>query len=100
MKKVRICGFLFAALGAAALFSLGGPTAAAANIVVNGGFEDPALPTDWWDVFGSIPGWTTAFGPGIEIQNLNWGLPYEGNQLVELDSYASTGIYQDLTTVP
>jgi hypothetical protein len=100
MNKVRVRGSLLAVLVSAALFGLSGRPAAAANIVVNGSFEDTALDTNTWGVFGSIPGWTTAFGPGIEIQNNVAGSPFDGGQHVELDSDESSGIYQDLTTVP
>ena len=71
---------------------------ASAEFVVNGGFEAPAISNPSFSTFQSIPGWTTAFGPGIEIQNHVAGSPFEGNQFVELDSSANSGMYQDLAT--
>jgi hypothetical protein len=72
--------------------------ASAQNLVVNGGFEDPIVPGGDWSVFGSIPGWDTFFGPGIEIQNNVAGSPAEGNQHVELDSHANSGMFQNIPT--
>jgi hypothetical protein len=72
----------------------------AANIVVNGGFENPAVPTGSFTLFPAIPGWTLASGPSIEIQNHAAGSPFEGQQLLELDSDANSSVYQDLVTTP
>src|ERR1035438_8580167 len=71
----------------------------ASNIVVNGSFEDPALPNGSWSLFTSIPGWGLASGPYIEVQNHVAGDPYDGNQFVELDSTAESAIFQDLPTI-
>ena len=71
----------------------------ASNIVVNGSFEDPALPNGSWSLFTSIPGWSLASGPYIEVQNHVAGDPYDGNQFVELDSTAESAIFQDLPTI-
>lgn len=87
--------------------------ALAANIVVNSGFEaSPALPNagdnpagvdDSWGIFDAITGWSTV--NGIEVWSGNWGdagqyLPYEGNQLAELDPSSNAEIYQLLPTIP
>lgn len=53
-----------------------------------------------WKTFGSIPGWSTASGPGIELQNNNAGTQHGGEQNVELDSNGSSAIYQDIATIP
>jgi hypothetical protein len=74
------------------------PLAAQANLLTNGGFESPALAFGSWSVFGGIPGWAATFGPGIEIQNHAAGAPYEGMQLVELDSYGNSGMAQTVAT--
>jgi hypothetical protein len=71
----------------------------ASNIVVNGSFEDPALSNPSWSLFTTIPGWSLASGPYIEVQNHVAGDPYAGNQFVELDSTAESAIFQDLPTV-
>jgi len=74
------------------------PLAAQASLIVNGGFESPAI--SGWSVFSSIPGWTTTLGPGIEIQNNAAGAPYQGTQLVELDSFGNSGMVQTVASVP
>jgi UDP-3-O-[3-hydroxymyristoyl] glucosamine N-acyltransferase len=71
-----------------------------AQIVTNGSFEDPNIPFGSFGIFAAIPGWSLAFGCGIEIQDHSAGSPHTGGQLVELDSSCSSGIYQDLITTP
>jgi hypothetical protein len=75
---------------------------AEANIVVNWDFETPAIPYNSFLIVSSIPGWTSSIGSGIEIQNncvyCNAGSPYQGNQHIELDSYNSSNMFQDLPT--
>ena len=83
----------------------GGTIAAAApppvtNLVRNGSFEHPLVRIHSSFPFASIPGWQLAFGPNIEIQNHVAGDPAVGNQFVELDSDASSGIYQRVPTRP
>ena len=85
-------------VGLVLLFSIS--HASAANIVINGSFEDPDIPFGSFNIFDAIPGWALAFGCGIEIQDHSAGSPHTGGQLVELDSSCSSGIYQDLTTTP
>lgn len=70
----------------------------AANIVVNGSFENPVLPTGTYSLFSSIPGWTLASGPSIEIQNHVAGSPFDGQQFLELDSTGESSLFQDLAT--
>src|SRR5262249_11659686 len=70
------------------------------NLVVNGSFEEPPISPGTIQYFSSLPGWQLAFGSSIELQNRAAGLPFDGNQLVELDSFDNTGIFQDLPTVP
>lgn len=57
-----------------------------ANLIVNGSFEDPNIPTGTWSVFAAIPGWVATVG-GIEIQDNVAGSPYDGGQHVELDAH-------------
>ncbi len=83
----------------------GGSIAAAAppplaNHVRNGGFEHPLVPDGSSRPFASIPGWRLAFGPVIELQNHVAGDPASGSQFAELDSDASSGIYQMVPTTP
>jgi hypothetical protein len=72
------------------------PTSAA--LIVNGSFEQPQLKRGSWKPLSSIPGWKLSEGPAIEVQNRVAGNPYEGNQFVELDSYGSSGIFQEVPT--
>jgi len=74
------------------------PMTAQANLIVNGGFEDPVLPDPSWNVFAGISGWSTTSGPGIEIQRNVAGSPFEGEQFVELDSFSNSGMSQSVAT--
>jgi hypothetical protein len=76
------------------------PPAQHANLIVDGGFEQLRLAPGTWQVVSQLPGWNLASGPGIELQNNVAGRAAEGAQLVELDSHASSAIYQDVQTVP
>lgn len=60
---------------------------ASANMILNGDFEAPQLSGSQWQVFGSIPGWNTTAGSGIEIQRNTVVNAQSGNQYVELDSH-------------
>ncbi|MCC7259669.1 MAG: hypothetical protein IT567_01400 [Alphaproteobacteria bacterium] len=69
-----------------------------ANRVVNGSFELPELGDGSWSIYGSIPGWTSTTGGGIEVEN-NAVMPAsEGEQLVELDSTSNSNMFQDVNT--
>jgi hypothetical protein len=70
------------------------------NLVLNGGFETPAIPNHSFSLFNAIPGWNLARGHSIEVQHNIAGTASEGSQFVELDSDASSTIYQDLATAP
>ena len=76
-----------------------GAASAGNNLVVNGGFEEPALSSGSYDIYPSIPGWSLVYG-AFEVQNHVAGNPYEGNQHLELDAYRNANIYQDITTLP
>jgi hypothetical protein len=80
-------------------------TAANANLVLNGGFEDvssaPGVQTQangTWSIYSAIDGWTTTAGPGIEVRNNVAGTASEGFNYVELDSTGNTTMSQTLTT--
>ena len=68
-----------------------------ANLLIDGGFEQPALSRGSYATLTSIPGWIGA--PTIEVQNHVAGSPYEGNQYVELDTDANSSMYQDVSTI-
>jgi hypothetical protein len=79
------------------------------NIVVNGSFETTPTTINNPGVayYNAIPGWSLdpnsqgGFqGPAaIEIQRNIAGTPFDGQNLLELDSHGVSGIFQDLTTV-
>lgn len=87
IRSIALAGTLLAAAGSSG-----------AATIVNGGFEDhPA--TGNWDVFASIPGWTTTSGAGIEIQtNVTLGMidAHGGLSYVELDSHGNSTMQQVL----
>ncbi|KYF74947.1 sugar-binding protein [Sorangium cellulosum] len=70
------------------------------NIVTNGSFESPNVSSGNSSVYSSISGWQAAFGQ-IQVHDHTNGMnPAQGSQHVELDAQSSSGIYQNLTTVP
>ena len=78
---------------------LGAALPANADLIENGGFEDPAIATGNYSLYDLIPGWYLVGGIGdIEIQNNVAGAPYEGEQFVELDSTQPSTIGQDVNT--
>lgn len=87
-----------AGIGVGSVLAFAGPARADTPTVVNGGFEQPAIANGTFALSPSIPGWTLEKGTSIETQNHVAGSPYEGDQFVELDSDASSGIYQDVAT--
>jgi hypothetical protein len=98
-RRFVLPGILVAAIGlwaGAARAAATPPTLP--NMLTNGGFEHPAIPAGTSHPFASIPGWHLAFGPDIELQNHVAGAPALGDQLAELDSDASSGIFQRVHT--
>lgn len=84
----------------ALVFAMG---SASANLIENGGFEDPVIDSGTWQYFvsGDVAGWD---GSNIEIWNdFNGVSAYEGDQFAELNAHPYTGsafsIFQDLNTV-
>lgn len=72
-------------------------TTQTANLIVNGGFEDPVVAG--LGVFSSIPGWSALPGsPDFELQSGVAGTPFEGSQLCELDAFLPSAIFQDVPT--
>lgn len=69
-----------------------------ANMVTNGSFETPDITTGTYQIFTDIPGWTTSFGDGIEIQDHIAGSPYDGDQHVELAVFNNRGMLQQIAT--
>ena len=86
-------------VAAASVLLLVAAIPARADLIVNGGFEDPALASGSWALYGSITGWDLVDGLGaIEVQNNVAGTPYEGSQFVELDSTRPSTIFQEVNT--
>jgi hypothetical protein len=72
-------------------------------IIINGGFEEPAIANGTWKNVNPIAAnWKQSFGSGIDVVNHlpGLGLPYEGQNFIELDTSKSSGIYQDVSTKP
>lgn len=90
--------------------ALSGPIEAAgeaSNLIVNGSFETPDIPTGSFAIFASIPGWSHAArtgttSSGIKIQDHVAGAPAAGagDQFVELDSDGPSRIFQEVATNP
>ncbi|MEX1232200.1 MAG: hypothetical protein WEB58_18285 [Planctomycetaceae bacterium] len=74
---------------------------ASANLVVNGGFEEPAFNGEW-TIFDSVPGWHWDGDYPIEIlrdlNNFKGWVPYEGRQYMEATSIED--LYQYVPTMP
>lgn len=87
MKSIIIASSLLAA-------------SANANLITNGSFEsDVGLNNGQWGVFGTVDGWYTSNGSGIEIQKNVVTTAQDGNQYVELDSHhnhSNSSMSQDL----
>jgi hypothetical protein len=86
------------------LLALASFCTAETNLIVNGGFEDPAISDNSAWVFTSIPGWKSDIGSGFEVQHqvvsCHAGMPYEGHQHVELDGDNPSNLYQTIATRP
>ncbi len=82
----------------ASLFIAG--QASAATTVLYSTFETPDVATGSYGIFAMADGWTTATGPGIEIQDhAGGGDPAPivgGNQFVELDSNSNSSMFYTL----
>lgn len=83
---------------------LGATTLGAAEQLVNGGFESPALPPGATFILatgGDIPGWTIPAGWSIDLIRDYWP-PDEGYQSIDLDGDSGIGatILQRFETVP
>jgi len=93
---MKIAGLIVAGILILAAYARG------QNLVVNGSFESPPLAPEASVMLSSIPGWTST--GGFELWNTSGDAfrppPHDGHQYLELDAFANTSIYQDLTTVP
>ncbi len=76
------------------------PPPAVVNLVVNGNFESPQVPTGNIAITPALPGWRVVGSSGAEVQANVAGAPAEGRQHVELDGDRPTSIAQDIPTRP
>jgi len=102
--KKKVCALAVSSLLITSFVAFASPLYAA-ELVVNGSFEQPAIPYFSWKYSPSIPGWKLGTGSkGNVIESLNnisgAPAPNLGNQFVELDANGSTIIYQDIPTKP
>lgn len=88
MKRLLITATLLASLA----------TAQAANLLVNGSFEDQAQAPDSWHVYDHMPGWATVAGSGIELRNNVAGRAFDGRNFVELDANSNSAMAQTAAT--
>jgi hypothetical protein len=99
MKILNGCSSL--AAGALVAVLLLAAPAAAVNLLTNGGFEEPtSVQPGTYSIFNTVPGWTSTLGAGIEIQDHIAGLPFAGQQFLELDSDNNSNALQTVNTVP
>jgi hypothetical protein len=70
------------------------PPPTSPNMLRGGSFEHPRVRPGSSHPFASIRGWRLAYGPDFELQNRLLGAAARGEQYAELDSDASTGIFQ------
>ncbi|MFG6463381.1 PEP-CTERM sorting domain-containing protein [Roseateles sp. DXS20W] len=83
------------AAAATLALSLTPALAAGPNLVVNGSFEADPIAGNSWVIRPNITGWTGA--PDIELQNqLEGNLAQDGQQLVELDTFANSAMSQTI----
>lgn len=75
-----------------------------ADLIINGGFEQPAIPADSYRVYGTtttpgIPGWTV-ITDDVDINTSNvFGAPFEGLQWLDLNGQSPGAIEQAFATV-
>lgn len=104
MTKTPTTLRLAAALTAALALAL--PSQAAANLVVNGGFEAIEVSSGSWLNVSSMPGWSLLTGSGngfqgsgFEVRNDVDGSAYEGQNFIELDTNGNTSIAQSFANL-
>ena len=71
----------------------------AANLLVNGSFEEQAQANGTWHVYDHFAGWSTVSGSGIELRDNVAGRAFDGLNFVELDAYSNSAMAQAVNTV-
>ena len=79
---------------AAAVLASTSLTSAAANLVVNGSFEQPLQDPGTWGIYANIPGWIGE--DDIEIRNNYDGIAKDGVNFVELDTFDNGSMSQTI----
>lgn len=69
-----------------------------ANLIQNGSFEAPDQAAGTWNIYASLPGWTSG-SAGIELRDQNAGLAQDGTQFVELDTTVNSWMEQTVATL-
>ena len=83
----------------AAAMSLASLSSFAANLVVDGSFEDQFQAAGSWAIYSNINGWA-AVSPGqIEVRNNVAGTAQDGSNFVELDANFNSAMQQVIGTV-
>lgn len=89
-------------LAASLLALVAVPAMAATNLVVNGSFEQTPAFNSWTTFYGynALPGWN-AGTYGVEVQRSGVTVnAQDGINVVELDTYANSYIWQEIATTP
>jgi hypothetical protein len=76
-------------------------TLAQGNLVINGGFETPLVPTNNFSTFTAptnFAGWTVEFG-GVDVVNTNYFQSASGLQSLDLNAVDAGAVYQDIVTL-
>jgi hypothetical protein len=76
--------------------------AARADLIVNGGFENPQIPpnnglVEYLAGNPNLVGWTITSG---SVETVNSWMPFEGNQSLDLDGISAGTIQQSFATTP
>ena len=67
-----------------------------AQVIFDTTFDSVAVPTGGYLIFGSVEGWTSIAGGGIELQNHAAGDPFSETNLVELDSTSNSTMQRSI----
>ena len=70
------------------------------QLITNGSFADPPVPSDSYGNYSTIAGWSPTNDCGIEVQDSEYGTGYDGAEYAELASNCVSGVAQTVDTVP
>ncbi len=93
--------FHFHALRALCLVVVLAAPSTAANLLVNGGFEEPAIDSGFAQLDNpSLPGWFIAGIGGVDVVKNDFWAAFEGTQSLDLDGNGPGRILQSFVTDP